>query len=101
MLKQKSRRRSLAFLVLSIIAVGCITLDASPAAKLTRTYEPLTEAEQIFLLQIARTTIEVFLQSGEIREASLPSEYRAHLTDNRGVFVSLYIDSYLRGCIAC
>jgi AmmeMemoRadiSam system protein A len=74
--------------------------ESSQGADIVR-FEPLTEAEQGFLLKIARRTLEEFLENGKILEVGVPAEYEAHLTDRRGVFVTLYLNSHLRGCVGC
>jgi len=63
-----------------------------------RTYEPLSEAEQRFLLECARSTLESFCEDRTVPEFHPPSGSR-NLLEKRGVFVTLRRESELRGCI--
>jgi AmmeMemoRadiSam system protein A len=56
----------------------------------------LTEADQQFLLQIARSSIGSYL-AGE--HPHLPEIPTGALTESRGIFVSLHQGTELRGCI--
>lgn len=58
----------------------------------------LSEADKKQLLELARHTIGNYLTKGEIFEAT-DEIFPASLHEKRGVFVSLYLDGSLRGCI--
>src|SRR3989338_4861586 len=59
----------------------------------------LTKKEKDFLLRLARMSIDYFFSSKtllKLKEQELPSK---DLTEKKGCFVTLTIDSALRGCI--
>lgn len=58
----------------------------------------ITEGEKRQLLEISRSTLETYLQTGDIYEVS-PSNVAGVLNQPAGAFVSLYMGDRLRGCI--
>ena len=58
----------------------------------------LNEEDQKFLLQLARQTLEQYLQDGTFPEVD-ESELSEHLKEERACFVTLEKDGALRGCI--
>jgi AmmeMemoRadiSam system protein B/AmmeMemoRadiSam system protein A len=62
-------------------------------------FEPLKKEEGEFLLQIARNTLFEYLNNERVPDPVLPLEYTEHLTQQRGLFVTLYKQGALRGCI--
>lgn len=64
----------------------------------SQVFSPLDANEQAFLLRSARKTLAEYMQTEQIRAIEPPAAFGV-LSENRGVFVSLYLDSRLRGCI--
>ena len=58
----------------------------------------VTEEEKKELLQKARVSVETYVQTGK-RGAIINSESNGILNEKTGVFVSIYINDELRGCI--
>jgi uncharacterized protein len=56
----------------------------------------LTEADQVLLLQIARTAVRAYVLSHPF---TLPEITSGDLTESCGLFVSIHKDGELRGCI--
>jgi AmmeMemoRadiSam system protein B/AmmeMemoRadiSam system protein A len=68
---------------------------------LSSRFEPLDAKEGDYLLELARHTLEEYLKQGNVIEPDLPAGYSAHLAEKRGLFVTLYKQGTLRGCIGC
>lgn len=66
---------------------------------LSSRFEPLEKSEGDYLLDLARRTLGDYLKNGMIPEPDLPPGHAAHLTERRGLFVTLYRRGSLRGCI--
>jgi len=66
-----------------------------------RRYPPLSAAHQEFLLSLARMTLEGYVSTGAVPDAELPADLERALCDHRGVFVTLYSEGRLRGCVGC
>ena len=71
------------------------------ASKEIRSFEPLTQEEQIYLLTAARRSLEEYIQTGQMAEFDLPDPHLKHLYEKRGIFVTLKKNSELRGCTGC
>jgi len=57
----------------------------------------LTDEQKLYLLKLARKTIEKYVGEGETYVPSEPDDPK--LTEDGAVFVTLHIDGMLRGCI--
>jgi len=77
--------------------VGYWAIASHSLANIPKNYS-LTEADKASLLDIARNTLETFIQTGELVEVS-PQALTPVLKEPAGVFVSLYMGGRLRGCI--
>lgn len=58
----------------------------------------ISQAEKSELLQMVRSTIEKYLQTGK-KPPIAKSKSNGVLNENMGVFVSIYVNGKLRGCI--
>ncbi len=85
--------------VVGYASVAVTSAHTTPGIRETSTFEPLMKEEQEFLLAVARKSLEEYLNHGSLPAIDLPQEYSDHLNEKRGVFVSIYNDSQLRGCI--
>jgi AmmeMemoRadiSam system protein B/AmmeMemoRadiSam system protein A len=81
-----------------VVGYGAVVITGH-TKKLSSAFKPLTKEEQEYLLGIARLTLKEYLKHVTIPETTIPVEYRERLSETRGVFVSLYKDGQLRGCI--
>jgi AmmeMemoRadiSam system protein B len=81
----------------SVVGYGAVVITGHPKI-LPSVFEPLTQKEQAYLLEVARLTLKEYLENEQIPEIHIPDDYRTHLSEMRGVFVSLYKDNQLRGC---
>jgi len=57
----------------------------------------LTDEQKIYLLKLARKTIEDYVKNGEIYEPKAPDDEK--LVEDGAVFVTIHKDGMLRGCI--
>ncbi|MBN2324478.1 MAG: AmmeMemoRadiSam system protein B [Spirochaetes bacterium] len=64
-------------------------------------FDPLKPDEGKYLLDLARRTLEEYLKCGKVVDPDIPAEYAPHLDERRGLFVTLYRQGALRGCIGC
>ncbi len=71
--------------------------DVPPESPGIETFEPLSEEVQKLLLQFARQAIQGYAVTGATPKFS-PEEQEI-LNEKRGVFVTIYKDGRLRGCI--
>ncbi len=64
-----------------------------------QTFDALSKEEQEYLLMIARRSLEEYILKGRVPDINIPEKYQKHLSEKRGVFVTIYKGSELRGCI--
>ena len=81
-----------------VVGYGSVIVTGTPGPLSSR-FEPLQEEEGEFLLRLARDTLSQYIAHGRIPEPDVPSEYLGHLGQHRGVFVTIYSEGSLRGCI--
>ena len=74
-------------------AIGYYVGDVAEVAEVAG----VSEEQQDYLLELARTTIETFILEGTIYEPEVPED--EFLLQESGVFVTLNLDEELRGCI--
>jgi AmmeMemoRadiSam system protein A len=79
-----------------VVGYAAMTITA-PERPGIETFRPLDERTQKFLLRIARQAIEGYALTGATPKFE-PKDFRV-LTEKRGVFVTIYKDGRLRGCI--
>jgi len=81
-----------------VVGYGSVIVTGTPGPLSSR-FEPLQDEEGEFLLRLARETLAQYLAHERIPEPDVPPEYTEHLSQHRGVFVTLYSEGLLRGCI--
>ena len=81
-----------------VVGYGSVIVTGT-AGPLSERFEPLQDEEGDFLLRLARDTLAEYLAHERIPEPDVPPEYTEHLSQHRGVFVTLYSEGSLRGCI--
>ena len=59
----------------------------------------LSEEEKVQLIDLARTTLETYVNSGKILDFNRGAEFPGRLQDTAGAFVTLKKEGKLRGCI--
>ena len=77
---------------------GCRRQEGDDQNVDIRVFEPITQEEQNFLLAVVKRSLDEYVASGEVPEIKKPVDM-PRLLETRGVFVCLYRNSKLCGCV--
>ncbi len=80
----------------SVVGYAAIAIYKGENNHLLEEFAPLDEAQQKKLLEIARQSIEGYVKEGRVPEFRVDDPV---LLEKRGVFVTIFEDGDLRGCI--